>query len=134
MAEIIQRVFAGFSKRFDLSGCDIVLNTPATQQFALAIHELATNATKYGALSVPNGRVSIECDVRQANGEKTFTFLWKESGGPIVSTPERKGFGTAILLDGAQQFGAHVALNYQPEGLRYELRFPLMVIEATNKA
>lgn len=134
LAEIIQRVFAGFSKRFDLSGCDIVLNTPATQQFALAIHELATNATKYGALSVPNGRVSIECDVRPANGDKTFTFLWKETCGPTVSAPKRKGFGSAILLDGAKQFGAHVALNYEPEGLHYELRLPLSAVEATNKA
>jgi PAS domain S-box-containing protein len=71
LAEIIQRVFAGFSKRFDLSGCEIVLNTPATQQFALAVHELATNATKYGALSVPNGRVSIECDVRRASDARS---------------------------------------------------------------
>jgi PAS domain S-box-containing protein len=134
LAEIIQRGLAGFSKRFDLSGCDIVLNTPAAQQFALALHELATNAMKYGALSVPNGRVSIECDVKRANGDESFAFLWKETGGPTVSTPKRKGFGSAILLDGAQQFGAHVALNYQPEGLRYELRFPLRVIEATNKA
>ena len=134
LAEIIQRQFAGFSRRFDLSGCDIVLNTPATQQFALAVHELATNAVKYGALSVPKGRVSIECEVGRVNGERTFTFLWKETGGPIVSTPKRKGFGSAILLDGAKQFGAHVALNYQPEGLRYELRFPLRTIEATDKA
>lgn len=134
LAEIIQRVFAGFSKRFDLSGCDIVLNTPATQQFALMVHELATNAMKYGALSVPNGRISIECDVRRANGDGTFAFLWKETGGPTVSAPKRKGFGSAILLDGAKQFGAHVALNYEPEGLRYELRFPLTAVEAANTA
>ena len=87
LAEIIKRELAGFSQRFYLSGCDIVLNTPAAQQFALAVHELATNAAKYGALSVPNGRVSIECDVRRANGDESFTFLWKETGGPTVSAP-----------------------------------------------
>lgn len=134
LVEIIQRELAGFSQRFSLSGCDIVLNTPAAQQFALAVHELATNAAKYGALSVPNGRVSIECDVRRENGDESFTFLWKETGGPRVSGPGRKGFGSAILLDGARQFGAHVALNYEPEGLRYELRFPLSAVEAANKA
>ena len=133
LAEIIQRQFAGFSRRFDLSGCDIVLNTPATQQFALAVHELATNAVKYGALSVPNGRVSIECEVGRLNGERTFTFLWKETGGPRVSVPKRKGFGSTILLDGAKQLGGHVALNYQPEGLRYELRFPLGAVEASQQ-
>ena len=134
LAEIIQRELAGFSQRFNLSGCNIVLNTLAAQQFALAVHELATNAAKYGALSVPNGRVSIECDVQRANGDESFTFLWKETGGPTVSEPERKGFGSAILLDGARQFGAHVALNYEPEGLRYELRFPLSAVEAANEA
>ena len=133
LAEIIQRQFAGLSKRFSLSGCDIVLNTPATQQFSLAVHELATNAIKYGALSVPRGRVSIECDVTPANGERTFTFLWKETGGPTVSAPKRKGFGGTILLDGAKQLGAHVALNYEPKGLRYELRLPLTAVEAANK-
>jgi PAS domain S-box-containing protein len=132
LAEIIQRELGGFSQRFSLSGCDIVLNTPAAQQFALAVHELATNAAKYGALSVPNGRISIECDVQRATGDGSFTFLWKETGGPTLSPPERKGFGSAILLDGARQFGAHVALNYEPQGLRYELRFPLSAVEAAN--
>ena len=134
LVEIIQRQLAAFSKRFNLSGCDIVLNTPATQQFALVIHELATNAMKYGALSVPNGRVSIDCDVRRASEDGAFTFSWKEIGGPTVSAPRRKGFGSTILLDGAKQFGAKASLNYEPKGLRYELRFPLSAVEATNKA
>jgi two-component sensor histidine kinase len=60
-----------FSKRVNISGCDIVLNTPAAQQFALAVHELATNAVKYGALSVAEGNVSIECEVStQTAGDK----------------------------------------------------------------
>ena len=78
--------------------------------------------------------MSIECDVERATGDGTFTFIWKEAGGPTVSAPNRNGFGNTILLDGAKQFGAHVALNYEPEGLRYELRFPLNAIEATNNA
>jgi PAS domain S-box-containing protein len=133
LAEIIQRQFAAFSKRFNLSSCDIVLNTPATQQFALVIHEPATNAMKYGALSVPKGRVSIDCNVRRAKGDGTLTFSWKELGGPTVSAPKRKGFGSTILLDGAKPFGAKVSLNYEPKGLRYELRFPLSAVEAANK-
>jgi PAS domain S-box-containing protein len=134
LAEIIQRQFAAFSKRYDLSGGDIVLNTPATQQFALVIHELATNAMKYGALSLPNGRVSIDCAVRRANGDGTLTFSWKEVGGPSVSAPKQKGFGSTILLDGAKQLGAKAWLNYEPKGLHYELRFPLSAVEAANKA
>jgi two-component sensor histidine kinase len=134
LTDIIQRQFAGFSRRVNISGCDIVLNTPAAQQFALAVHELATNAVKYGALSVAEGNVSIECEVKRASENGTFSFLWKESGGPTVSAPRRKGFGSAILLDAAKQFGQHVALNYDPDGLRYELRLSLGAIEAANSA
>jgi two-component sensor histidine kinase len=128
--EIIVRELAGFSDHLSISGCDIVLNAHAVQQFALMTHELATNAVKYGALSTPHGRISIEGSVDRANGDGTFSFTWKETGGPRVSTPKRKGFGTAILIDVAKQFGEHINLSYDPEGLRYELRFPLRVIEA----
>ena len=84
--------------------------------------------------SVPNGRISIDCDVRPASGDRTLTFSWKEIGGPIVFTPKRKGFGSTILLDGAKQFDANVSLKYEPEGLRYELRFPLSAVEAAKQS
>jgi PAS domain S-box-containing protein len=132
LTELILRIFDGFSSHLQLSGCNIVLNTLATQQFALSIHELVTNAIKYGALSVPDGRVSIECDIERSNGDGTFSFLWEETGGPTVGLPTRKGFGSIILLDRAKQFGS-VALNYDPQGLRYELRFSLNAIEAAKK-
>jgi hypothetical protein len=60
--------------------------------------------------------------VKRTNGDGTFSFLWKETGGPPVLAPNRKGFGSTILLDGAKQFASHAALNYEPDGLRYELR------------
>jgi two-component sensor histidine kinase len=108
-------------------------DTAAAQQFALMIHELATNAVKYGALSVPDGRVSIECDVERKNGDGTFSFQWKETGGPpILLPPKRKGFGSVILLDGAKQFGQLVALHYDPDGLQYDLQFPLRTIAAAK--
>ena len=86
-----------------------------------------------GLCQFPTGASQLSA-TSQTNGDKTFTFLWKETCGPTVSAPKRKGFGSAILLDGAKQFGAHVALNYEPEGLHYELRLPLSAVEATNKA
>ncbi len=132
LTEIIKRALAAFTKHLSLNGCDVVVNTAAAQQFALMIHELATNAVKYGALSAPDGRISIHCDIERNNGDGTFSFLWKESGGPVVVPPKRKGFGSVILLDAARQFGKQVALNYNPEGLRYELRFPLSAIEASR--
>jgi PAS domain S-box-containing protein len=131
LTEVMRRVLAGFSDQVSFAGCDLAVNIPAGQQFALTVHELATNAVKYRALSVPAGHVSIACNIeRGSNDHSTFSFLWKESGGPPVVLPSRKGFGTTILLDAAKQFGRHVALNYEPDGLRYEVRFPLSMIEA----
>ncbi len=130
LAEIIKRELNGFSTQVRLSGCDIVLTTPAAQHFALMVHELATNAVKYGALSVANGHVSIEGDIRRTNGDAVFSFLWKERGGPRVSVPKRKGFGSSILLDAAEHFGQHAALDYNAQGLTYEIQLPLSTIEA----
>jgi PAS domain S-box-containing protein len=133
LTDIIGRVLASFSHQLSITGCDMTVNTQAAQHFALTLHELATNAVKYGALSVPTGSVSITCtcDVERIKGG-TFSFLWKESGGPIVLPPQRKGFGTVILIDGAKQFGQHVALDYEPDGLKYEIRFPLSTLEARS--
>jgi PAS domain S-box-containing protein len=131
--EIVTQELSGFSKYVSLSGCDIVVNTPAAQSFALIVHELATNAVKYGALSSPNGRVVIEGSIERANGGGQFWFRWKESGGPPVVIPTRKGFGSAILLDAAKQFGQHVAVDYDPDGLTYELRISLGAMEAAGK-
>lgn len=133
LAEILQREVSGFAKHFSISGCDIVVNAAATQQLALIVHELATNAVKYGALSATDGRISIEGRVEQWNGEGSFLFLWTESGGPLVHTPtQKKGFGTVLLLDGARLFGQQVAMNFHPQGLSYELRLSLSMIETSN--
>jgi PAS domain S-box-containing protein len=134
LAEIIKQTLGSFSDRLSICGCDIILNTPAAQQFALAVHELATNAVKYGALSVPNGRVAIACMIERTNENGNLSFLWKETDGPpIVFPPTRKGFGSVILLDRAKQFGQHVKLDYDPEGVRYELRCRLSTIETGRK-
>jgi two-component sensor histidine kinase len=83
-------------------------------------------------LSTPTGHISIECDIDRTGA--LFSFLWKETGGPNVSTPKRKGFGSTILIEGAKQFGSQVLLNYEPDGLRYEVRFPLGAIESAAPA
>jgi len=80
----------------------------------MIIHELATNAVKYGALSSPDGRISISGN--RYNGRGSFVFSWMESGGPRVTPPTRRGFGSAIILEAAQQLG-NVSMIYRPEGL-----------------
>jgi two-component sensor histidine kinase len=94
----------------------------------MIIHELATNALKYGALSSSDGHVSISGKTERYNGEGSFVFLWKETGGPRLSPPTKRGFGSVILLEAAEQFG-NVSVNYPPEGLIYQLQLDLKAIE-----
>jgi PAS domain S-box-containing protein len=131
LAAILDRQFAGFSNRVNVSGCEIILNPSAVQQFALIVHELATNALKYGALSAETGRVSIEGKIDRLEGARTFSFVWRETGGPSPTIPTRKGFGTVILLDSAKQFSQSVAMDFMQEGLRYEVQLQLGAIEAS---
>jgi PAS domain S-box-containing protein len=130
LSEIVRRELAPYSNHLSLTGDDILVHTLAAQQFALAVHELATNAVRYGALSLPTGRIAVAFDVLRTNAHATFSFLWKESGGPKVSPPTRKGFGSVVLLDGTKQFAEHVTLEFEPDGLKYAARFPLGAIEA----
>lgn len=129
LTDIIERLLASFSEQITVRGCEVTVNTMTAHQFALTVHELATNSVKYGALSVRSGSVSIACNVERSNGNGTFSFLWKELGGPPVAPPKRKGFGSSILIDSAKQLGKRVALDYEPDGLRYEIQLPLSVIE-----
>jgi two-component sensor histidine kinase len=95
----------------------------AALDFALIVHELTTNALKHGALSRPEGHVEITC--RREADERSFTFLWKERGGPVVAPPTARGFGSTILRDLARGFALDVEMDYAVEGFRYELRAEL---------
>jgi PAS domain S-box-containing protein len=128
--EIIVQELVGFSEQVSITGCDLLIDTPATQNFALIVHELATNAVKYGALSSPSGRISITGRVERMDGGDRFSFEWREAGGPPVSEPTRKGFGSAIILEAAKQFGQEVAIEYDPLGLHYQLRVALSAIQS----
>jgi two-component sensor histidine kinase len=130
LKEIVAQELTSFSDQVTVTGCDIAVNTRAAESFALIIHELATNAVKYGALSTRQGRVAIQCSIDGANGSGQFRFEWRESGGPPVSPPARKGFGSTILFEVAKQFSQDVQAKFSPEGLTYQLRSLLTGIEA----
>jgi len=133
--QIVRRTLDAFTDRATISGCDIIVTASAAQQLALIVHELATNATKYGALSVPGGHVTIEGMVNGHDaGEKTFSFRWQESGGPSPARPTRRGFGSTILIDAAKGFSKRAALDYATAGVTYELVVPLTFIQATAPA
>jgi two-component sensor histidine kinase len=130
LKEIVAQELTSFSDQVTVTGCDIAVNTRAAESFALIIHELATNAVKYGALSTRQGRVAIQCSIDGANGSGQFRFEWRESGGPPVSPPARKGFGSTILFEVATQFSQDVQAKFSSEGFTYQLRSLLTGIEA----
>src|SRR5690606_25460274 len=90
----------------------------------LVVHELATNAAKYGALSVPEGQV--ECSWSRDDGNGMLQFSWVESGGPPVMPPERKGFGYQVITRGlTANLGGGVDLIFDSAGVRCEIRLPV---------
>jgi PAS domain S-box-containing protein len=104
------------------SGPPVQLGPASAQSAAIAIHELMTNAVKYGALSTPFGRVRLDW---QLDGSDRVRISWNESGGPPVQAPQRQGFGTtAIERMIRHQLGGDVRLDWRPQGLSCELVFP----------
>jgi two-component sensor histidine kinase/GAF domain-containing protein len=110
------------SDRFDLSGPDLNLAPQTALSLSLALHELATNAAKYGALSVPAGRVAVAWALEG----RRLRLTWRERGGPPVAPPGRKGFGSRLIERGlARELGGEARLTFAPEGVVCEVVAPL---------
>ncbi|MDT0508990.1 PAS domain S-box protein [Novosphingobium sp. MMS21-SN21R] len=101
-------------------GLSIPLSPRCAEIIGMALHELATNALKYGALSVPTGRVALSWEETDTG---LFKIDWRESGGPNVIAPEGRGFGTTLIQHiPARSLDAEVTLDYAPAGLNWRLR------------
>jgi two-component sensor histidine kinase len=99
---------------------------------ALALHELGTNAVKYGALSTDAGRVRVEWQ-RAAGSEPTLAVTWREENGPRVAPPVRRGFGTDLIGRAlAADLNGDVALDFRPEGLVCSISAPLPRAESAS--
>lgn len=127
LATIVSQALAPFTvperERFQSEGPDVRLSARQALVFAMALHELATNAVKYGGLSVPTGHVTLSWTKA---GPDTLEFSWVERGGPRVEPPTRRGFGTRLLEAGlAQDMGGRVSVVFEPSGLRCEITAPL---------
>lgn len=107
--------------RLHLSGPDLDLPPELALRFSLILHELTTNAHKYGALSNESGIVTLAWD--HAGGVLDFT--WRESGGPRVTVPERRGFGSTLIESSMTADGARIAAEYAPDGVHWHLVLPL---------
>lgn len=112
-------------QRFTIDGPDLRLSPKSALALNLALHELATNAAKYGALSTPTGNVSIRWSIRHGDSPG-LTFRWQEQGGPAVSPPSRRGFGSQLIerVLGFELRG-EVKVTYDPAGVICEIVAPL---------
>jgi two-component sensor histidine kinase/CHASE1-domain containing sensor protein len=111
------------------SGPRIRLNPKAALSFALAAHELGTNALKYGALSAPNGRVDVDWSVERVEDEPRFVLCWKESGGPPVEPPTRQGFGSMLIERSiAYELDGKATVDYRREGFTCTISAPMSAI------
>jgi len=116
----------GHGGRFRVSGPEIAVDAKAALMLALALHELSTNAAKYGALSSPGGTVEIGWSVVAGGGEPVVRLVWRESGGPAVAPPRREGFGTRLIGRAlAETVGGTAVLEYPPGGLVCRIEAPL---------
>ncbi len=130
IGDIVDRVLAPFmdrgGQRFSVGGPPIRLTPELTLALSMALYELATNAIKYGALSTPEGTVTIRWALTGRDGARRFVFSWVEAGGPPVAPPTRTGFGTRMI---ERVLSHHVdgraAIAYPPEGARFEIEAPV---------
>ena len=125
LADIVQMAVAPFNEplgaRFQVAGPRRRLTPPHALAIAMALHELGTNAVKFGALSVPGGVVRL---VWEHDSEREVRIVWEESGGPRVEAPVRKGFGTRLIQEGlARELRGRVRVDHPPTGLRCEIIF-----------
>lgn len=122
------------TERFSLEGVNLALTAKQALSMSLTVHELATNAAKYGALSVPDGSVQVRwsTDQKDEAGNPQFRFSWREIGGPPVQVPTREGFGSRLITRVlAADFDGDVRINYAPDGVHCELASPLSSVAGT---
>ena len=133
LGDIVRTELAPYPAQWRIEGPNLLLNPQAAQNFTLAVHELATNAAKYGALSAPAGKVDVKWSVNNADGAGRVVFVWREREGPIVAPRTHRGFGSLVLERViAQDFKSPPVVDFAPEGLTYTLDVSLISIVASE--
>ena len=131
-ASLVDLIRSQLAPYFDRGGSQITVDGPpvslrpeAAQSLGLALHELATNAAQFGALSSPAGRISITWTWLHDRIPPVVEILWEETGGPEVSTPEQRGFGTLVVERNlARSLEAEVDLEFRADGVRCRMAIP----------
>jgi two-component sensor histidine kinase len=133
LAELVRMELAPYSGgapgRVLAEGPDVWLSPSVALALGMALHELATNAAKYGSLSLPDGRVEATWTLPDSKSPR-LVLSWREVGGPPVTTPTHEGFGTRLITSGLKrQLRGEVNIQYLPAGLRCTIDIPLQDAE-----
>lgn len=122
-------------QRIRFQGPELQLRPSAAQALGMALHELATNAGKYGSLSSNEGSVIINWAIMGENGRRDFHMEWRESGGPPVATPIASGFGSKLISHMTEiALQGRARLDYRTEGVVWSIDAPLMCITPNTEA
>lgn len=136
LADIVASVVAahGDAERFHLDGPPVRLAPKAALALSMALHELMTNAAKYGALSNVDGQVRVTWRRNRGDAGERLQLRWEETDGPPVTTPTRQGFGTRLITGGlARELGGEVRLDYPPGGVVCEIDAQLARTGESNR-
>ena len=127
LARIEARAFdTGDQSRITISGPELLLSPDQAVGLGLILHELASNALKYGSLSVPSGKVDLDWRTKGPKGARRLVLTWRESGGPQVEPPDRQGFGSILIRRGlAKVIDSDVTHEFRPDGVFAEISMPL---------
>jgi len=126
VTEELRPFMAGDRTNIRIAGPVIPLDHRGALALGMAIHELATNAAKYGALSVPEGDVTVTWVVEHDTGGDTLVLNWSEQNGPPVSLPAKRGFGTVLIESGiAHDLRGEARIEFPTEGVQATMRAPL---------
>lgn len=129
LAQVVRTEMGPYMGRVTIEGPPVILSAQVAQSFALVLHELATNAAKYGALSNLRGSVDIRWSVFDRDGDCQFRFHWQERGGPPVKPPMQTGFGSVVLEQVmTEYFDTLSGIRFGADGVSYELQGSLATI------
>jgi two-component sensor histidine kinase/PAS domain-containing protein len=126
LARALQPFAGERAEAIEIEGAPLRLDARQALSVSLVLHELATNAAKYGALSVPKGRVRLSWQIELADEGRQVRLRWEERGGPPATAPLETGFGTELIRRAfGFELGGTADLAFEPEGVRLEATFPV---------
>jgi two-component sensor histidine kinase len=134
LLDVVSAGLRSHSERSHIQGPAIVVPARKAQTLALVIHELATNAAKYGALSTPSGRVEVRWEITKTDDDDgRFSLEWSETGGPLTDPPTRQGFGSVIITSVVgSELKCEPTMQYRERGFQYHLECQLSALNDSS--